>query len=98
MTKELKTDIIKFLCGESDFCGLWFGDKHPSEVGAFWWRKHLRKTIEDRDAKIQHLESLVKAADEVINDSEPKYRGEHSGYGEYYKAMAKYNTLKQSNP
>jgi len=42
----MNTDIIKFLTGESDFCGLWFGDKHPTEPGAFWWRKHLSKYID----------------------------------------------------
>jgi hypothetical protein len=34
--------IIKFLLGEADFDGVWFGEKHPTEKGAFWWRKYLK--------------------------------------------------------
>ncbi len=39
----MENDIIKFLLGEGSFDGVWFGDKHPTENGAFWWRKHLRQ-------------------------------------------------------
>jgi hypothetical protein len=35
-------DVIAFLMGEAPLDGVWFGDKHPTEKGAFWWRKHLR--------------------------------------------------------
>lgn len=36
--------IVKFLLGESDFNGLWFGS-HDIEANQtkFWWRKHLRE-------------------------------------------------------
>lgn len=39
----MKNDIIKFLLGEDSFDSVWFGEKHPTERGAFWWRKHLRQ-------------------------------------------------------
>lgn len=39
-------DIIKFLLGESSFYGIWFGEKHPTEPGLFWWRKHLKAYID----------------------------------------------------
>lgn len=48
--------IIKFLYGESEFMGYWFGDK-PGNEGAFWWRKHLR---EHDDKRTKELESLKK--------------------------------------
>lgn len=33
--------VIEFLKGSAPLKGVWFGDKHPTERGAFWWRKHL---------------------------------------------------------
>lgn len=41
----MKNDVMKFLLGEGPLDGVWFGDKHPTEKGAFWWRKHLRQFI-----------------------------------------------------
>lgn len=34
--------LLHFLDGAGDFDGVWFGEKHPTEHGVFWWRKHLR--------------------------------------------------------
>ncbi len=34
--------VIAFLLGEGPLDGVWFGEKHPTERGNFWWRKHLR--------------------------------------------------------
>ena len=34
-------EVIAFLQGAGPLDGVWFGDKHPTERGAFWWRKHL---------------------------------------------------------
>ena len=47
---EMEKDIIKFLLGEDSFDGVWFGEKHPTEQGAFWWRKHLRQFINENQA------------------------------------------------
>lgn len=41
----MKNDVMKFLLGEGPLDGVWFGDKHPTEKGGFWWRKHLRQFI-----------------------------------------------------
>lgn len=46
----MNNDIIKFLLGEDSFDGVWFGEKHPNEQGAFWWRKHLRQFINETQA------------------------------------------------
>uniref|UniRef100_UPI004048916E hypothetical protein n=1 Tax=Roseivirga sp. TaxID=1964215 RepID=UPI004048916E len=46
----MENDIIKFLLGEDSFDGVWFGENHPTEQGAFWWRKHLRQFINDNQA------------------------------------------------
>lgn len=38
--------ILKFLLGEGDIDGVWYGDKHPAYTGNFWWRNHLRQYLE----------------------------------------------------
>lgn len=39
-------ELLAFLCGSAPLDGVWFGDKHPTERGQFWWRKHMLATIE----------------------------------------------------
>jgi len=43
MSKDTKYDIIKFLLGEGEYKGKWFGELQETEKGAFWWRKYLRE-------------------------------------------------------
>ncbi len=45
LTDEQK-DIINFLLGASDIDDVWFGDKHPTEKGQFWWRNRLDKAFQ----------------------------------------------------
>ncbi len=52
LTDEQK-DIINFLLGASDIDDVWFGDKHPTEKGQFWWRNRLRKAFQDADHNIK---------------------------------------------
>lgn len=52
----MENDIIKFLLGEESFDGVWFGEKHPTEQGTFWWRKHLRQFINENQALRIHKE------------------------------------------
>ena len=35
-----------FLLGASDLESVWFGDRHPQEKGAFWWRERLRRAFQ----------------------------------------------------
>ena len=39
----LLPDIIRFLLGEAPYEGVWYGDKHPTRRGSFWWRTPLRE-------------------------------------------------------
>jgi len=49
--------IFAFLQGSAPYDGVWFSERHPTEKGAYWWRKHLRAAISaaqaDRDAVIE---------------------------------------------
>ena len=38
-----QNNIIEFLCGSEPFDGVWFGERHPSRRGVYWWRSELRK-------------------------------------------------------
>ena len=40
--------MLNFLYGAGEFDGVWFDQKHPTEKGAFWWRKHLRRLFDTR--------------------------------------------------
>jgi hypothetical protein len=42
-------EVVAFLCGVAPLDGVWFGEEHPTERGAFWWRKHLRAAAEPAD-------------------------------------------------
>ena len=46
LTDEQK-NILNFLLGASDIDDVWFGDKHPTEKGQFWWRNRLRKVFQE---------------------------------------------------
>jgi hypothetical protein len=41
--QPLSDDVVQFLLGSAPLDGVWFGERHPTERGAFWWRKHLSK-------------------------------------------------------
>lgn len=38
--------FLNFLYGAGEFDGVWFEQKHQTEKGAFWWRKHLRRLFD----------------------------------------------------
>jgi hypothetical protein len=40
--------VLNFLLGADDLDGVWFGERHPTERGAFWWRDRLRRVFVDR--------------------------------------------------
>jgi hypothetical protein len=39
--RKVPQEVIDFLCGAAPLDGVWFGDRHPKEKGAYWWRKRL---------------------------------------------------------
>ncbi len=58
--------MAAFLDGSASIGGLWYGDKHPTERGAFWWRKHLRKAVEMRGDGHRELQSSLAVAVEAL--------------------------------
>jgi len=46
LTDEQK-NVLDFLLGANDLDGVWYGDRHPKEKGAFWWRDRLRKAFQE---------------------------------------------------
>ena len=53
MTATLK-EVVAFLTGEAPLDGVWFGGVHPTERGAFWWRKHLRQALPEAEQPTDH--------------------------------------------
>ena len=47
LTVSVPHTVIAFLLGEGPLDGVWFGEKHPTEFGNFWWRKHLRQNAKN---------------------------------------------------
>ncbi|QDJ44842.1 hypothetical protein [Bordetella hinzii] len=43
--------VFAFLLGEGPLHGVHFGDRHPSERGAYWWRKDLRAALSAAQAE-----------------------------------------------
>lgn len=37
----IRAEVVRFLTGECPLDGVWFGEKHPTERGTYWWRKRL---------------------------------------------------------
>lgn len=67
-------EVIRFLLGEGPLDGVHFGDKHPTERGAFWWRKHLRAALASPPSPepICHSVECIKAAGwDSLNTMEP---------------------------
>ena len=46
--QSVSTEMLKFLNGEGPLDGVWFGETHPTERGAYWWRKRLNTTPQQR--------------------------------------------------
>ena len=40
---RINGDVWDFLMGVGPLEGFYFGEKHPSRKGAFWWRKVMRE-------------------------------------------------------
>ena len=38
-------DVFLFLLGKGELDGAKFGERHPTERGNYWWRKHLRAVL-----------------------------------------------------
>lgn len=48
---RLPLPVLKFLLGMAPLEGVWFGEKHPTKKGLYWWRSaYLRKFYPRVDA------------------------------------------------
>jgi hypothetical protein len=56
--------LVAFLRGAGPLGGVWFSEQHPTEKGAFWWRKHLHTITAlqaERDAALARVAELEAA-------------------------------------
>jgi hypothetical protein len=73
MTQELTLEkLLDYLEGRKPIKGKWFTETPPKgEVGAFWWRKHLRPLIaqETRKAEVKLLQHIRERLNITIDDN-----------------------------
>lgn len=78
MSKTIE-EVTAFLCGEAAMDGVWFGDKHPTEGGNFWWRKHLRAALSGQGEAVgyaivsrdgEHIRFWSKSREAVLKQAE----------------------------
>ena len=55
-TKPLEAQVFKFLLGEEELDGMWFGKRKVGEP-AYWWRHDLRAALAARDSVIAELKA-----------------------------------------
>jgi len=41
----IEREVVEFLLGSAPLDGVWFGEKHPTERGMYWWRKYLQDAL-----------------------------------------------------
>ena len=78
--------LIAFLQGAAPLDGVWFGERHPTEKGAFWWRKRLAALASQQAVKgepvawMYRVFSTVhfheKRLDHYYNDGKDYIKGE----------------------
>ena len=51
--------MYRFLMGEGSIDGCWFGDRHSTFKGAFWWRSMLRHSAEAYTHPAQPVQPAV---------------------------------------
>jgi hypothetical protein len=56
--QSVSTEMLKFLNGEAPLDGVWFGEDHPIEKGAYWWRKRLNTTPQPKQEQRSVSEHL----------------------------------------
>lgn len=66
METEQKPDIIKFLLGESDYDGYWYGDQADHRP-PFWWRIPLRTYIEGLQEENKRLKENYDHSQRVLD-------------------------------
>lgn len=61
--------VIKFLLGEGALDGVWFGDKHPTKPGNYWWRGYLREALASEDPVTISPERVLSVEKVTNNES-----------------------------
>lgn len=68
--RALAKELISFLRGEGSLDGVWFGDRHPTEKGAYWWRRRLPALAAALECQppvtAEEVRRLIKFADESV--------------------------------
>lgn len=88
-SKTADTDgtIIEFLNGSHSYEGVWFGDKHRTKEGTYWWRKILRDYVESSQLPPPVPDEAPKEWEEqATKDYENGYESETSAIDKFMVA------------
>ena len=88
-SKTADTDgtIIEFLNGSHSYEGVWFGDKHRTKEGTYWWRKILRDYVESSQLQPPVPDEAPKEWEEqATKDYENGYESETSAIDKFMVA------------
>lgn len=71
--------VIKFLLGEGELDGLWFGEEFPEhrKRGKWWWRTNLREAWNRRSMTQEERDALEHGAACLVTSG--WHKGESSG-------------------
>jgi hypothetical protein len=62
---QAQREVLLFLHGAAPLEGVWFGDMHPTERGAFWWRKRLTEAFPAIAAEKEQPGSALKGLERL---------------------------------
>lgn len=64
----LSNDVVRFLNGEIPLDGVWFGDKHPTLKGNYWWRSFLKNIDAIQTAPSELAKTSTRPTDDALWD------------------------------
>jgi len=74
LEEDKNGNIIQFLYGSHSYDGVWFGDKHPTKKGSFWWRSVLKEWQQQQNKNLYSEEEVLKLFKSYQNKF-PLHRG-----------------------
>lgn len=82
--------IFEFLSGSHSFEGVWFGDRHPTRKGAYWWRSVLREALEKPTETQDELLERIIREEFLINTQDYPNEYHKLFHQKLYRALARF--------
>jgi hypothetical protein len=83
----VSADVVAFLHGRAPLDGVWFGEKHPTLPGNYWWRKFLSRPPVTEPSRASVLVDALEELSKLGNGNAP---GNSDGNVIAQRALARY--------